>query len=464
MSTPTATPHLFLILESRRPHALSARYSLAEVDEVVIGRGKTRSVERRAEDGIRRLIVRVPDPWMSSTHARIQRRATLCTFADENSTNGSVINGAPASSVTLKDNDIIELGQTFFLYRSSVRTTKQEPPYLDASEITAPEGLLSLIPTLAQRFAELAQVVKSNTSVVILGQSGTGKEVIAKASHKLSGRAGSFVAVNCGALPDSLVESEFFGHKKGAFSGASDDRRGLVLAADRGTLFLDEIGDLPLNSQAALLRVLQEREVTPVGATSPIPVDFRLVCATHRNMEALVEDGSFREDLLARLAGFIIDMPSLDQRKEDMGILIGVLLGKLNEERDSTAEIALSNDVARALLAYNWPRNIRELRTCLQTAIALAGNRMVELDHLGPTVRQALDEQHSQDREATPTGRDSRQPLSPEQEHRRAQLIQLLREHQGNISAVARAMGKVRSQVQRWIKRYGLDAESFRTQ
>ncbi len=461
LSTPTPTPHLFLILESRRPQALSARFSLAEIDEVILGRGKARSVERRVEDGIRRLIIRIPDPWMSSTHAKIQRRATICTFADERSTNGSVVNGAPATSVTLRDGDIIELGQSFLLYRSAIRISQQEPQYLDATDLEAPEGLVSLIPELSKRFAELAQIVKSNTSVVILGQSGTGKEVIAKASHKLSGRPGSFVAVNCGALPDSLVESEFFGHKKGAFSGASDDRRGLVLAADKGTLFLDEIGDLPLTSQAALLRVLQEREVTPVGATSPVPVDFRLVCATHRNMEALVKDGAFREDLLARLAGFVIDMPSLANRKEDLGVLIGTLLGHLNEERGSKQDIALSNDAARALMVYQWPRNIRELRTCLQTALALATDNMIELEHLSPPVRKALEDHGKKDTQSGP--QTARPQLSAEQEHRREQLIQLLREHQGNISAVARTMGKARSQIQRWLRRYRIDADSFKS-
>lgn len=466
LSTPTPTPHLFLILESRRPQALSARFSLGEVDEVTLGRGKSRSVERTVVDGVRRLIIQIPDPWMSSTHAKIRRRATICTFSDANSTNGSVVNGAPASSVTLRDGDIIELGQSFLLYRSAICISKQEAPYVDATEIDAPEGLISLIPELSKRFEEMAQIVKSNTSVVILGQSGTGKEVIAKASHKLSERPGGFIAVNCGALPDSLVESEFFGHKKGAFSGASDDRRGLVLAADKGTLFLDEIGDLPLSSQAALLRVLQEREVTPVGATSPIPVDFRLVCATHRNMEELVDEGQFREDLLARLAGFIIEMPSLANRKEDLGVLIGTLLGHIDREtrgdreREDGSGVTLSNDAARALMVYHWPRNIRELRTCLQTALALAGDDMIELEHLSPPVRMALQEKGKDRDEAGPV--DDGPKLSPEQEHRRQQLINLLREHKGNISAVARSMGKVRSQVQRWIKRYGLDAESFR--
>src|SRR5262249_43364073 len=159
----------------------------------------------------------------------------------------------------------------------------------------------------------------STIPVQVRGDSGTGKELVSREVHRRSARTGAFVAVNCGALPTGLVESELFGFRKGAFSGATEDREGLVRAASAGTLFLDEIGDLPAPSQAAFLRVLQERAVLPVGGTSPIPVDFRLISATHRNLDELAANGKLREDLLARLSGFRIDLPRLKHRLEDLG-------------------------------------------------------------------------------------------------------------------------------------------------
>lgn len=460
VSAPTPTPHLFLILESRRIDALSARYSLGEVDEVVLGRGKTRSIHREVVDGIRRMIVRVPDPWMSSMHARIERRyATQFILADTNSTNGTMVNGIEIETRTLQDGDIIELGQTFFLFRAAVLTTDVDVQDLDAANLGGPEGLKSLLPSLAFRFFQLTQVVQSSMSVVILGPTGTGKEVVARAVHDLSGRTGAFVPVNCGALPHSLVESQFFGHRKGAFSGATEDREGLVVAAHRGTLFLDEIGDLPLSSQAALLRVLQEREVTPVGAIKPMPVDFRLVCATHRDMEDLVDRGVFREDLLARLSGFVMELPPLRERKEDLGVLMAHVLRRLVTDR--AQDIVFHNKALRALLFYDWPRNIRELYTCLEPAIALAARGIIEVEHLSEPVRRAFDNPVVRRTVSRPRIVEA-PPLSEEAADRRERLIQLLREHSGNVSAVARSMGKARSQVQRWLKRYGLDATVFR--
>ena len=457
-SRPTPTPHLFLILESRRVQALSARYNLSDVDQVILGRGKTRGIYRDVVDGVRRLVVRVPDPWMSSMHARIERRyAALYTVIDTRSTNGTLVNGGEVDSKPLEDGDIIELGQTFFLFRASLPTTELDAHDLEAGEMGGPEGLRSLIPPLAYRFFQLTQIVKTPMSVVLLGATGTGKEVVARAVHDLSGRPGDFVPVNCGALPGALVENQFFGHRKGAFTGATEDRDGLVLAAHRGTLFLDEIGDLPLSSQAALLRVLQEREVTPVGATKPIAVDFRLVCATHRDMEDLVERGIFREDLYARLSGFMVELPLLRERKEDMGLLVAHALRRLAAGRETP--VMFHNKAVRALFAYHWPRNIRELYTCLEPALALADRGLIELEHLSDPVRRAFVS-------GFPREGKSNAPLSAalssEALNRRATLVELLREHDGNVSAVARTMGKVRSQVQRWLKRYGLDPTQFR--
>jgi sigma-54 dependent transcriptional regulator, acetoin dehydrogenase operon transcriptional activator AcoR len=264
---------------------------------------------------------------------------------------------------------------------------------------------------------------------------------VARAVHALSGRRGAYLAVNCGALPDTLVESELFGHKKGAFSGAVEDRPGLVRAADHGTLFLDEVGDLPLPSQAALLRVLQEEEVLPVGATRALPVDLRVVVATHRDLPALVKDGRFRADLYARLAGWELELPVLADRKEDLGIIIAALLARLAPGRP---DIAFSQSAARALVQHEWPLNVRELEQALAAALALARDQVIDLPQLPEALRSPVQPR------ANPA------PLTEEDARRREQLAALLAEHQGNISAVARAMGKARMQIQRWIKRYNL--------
>jgi DNA-binding NtrC family response regulator len=255
--------------------------------------------------------------------------------------------------------------------------------------------------------------------------------------HEASRRTGAFVAVNCAALPAGLVESELFGHKRGAFSGAIADAPGLVLASTGGTLFLDEIGDLPPPAQAALLRVLEEHEVRAVGATTPSAVDLRVVAATHRDLDALVEDTQFREDLVARLAGFELELPALVDRRVDLGLMLTEIL-------PPTAQLAAAT--ARALFAYAWPRNVRELARALERAVALAGAAELAPAHLPDEVATARFEI----------------PAMPEADTRRDELVVLLEKHRGNVSKVAGELGKLRQQVQRWLKRYGLDAARYK--
>jgi transcriptional regulator of acetoin/glycerol metabolism len=246
--------------------------------------------------------------------------------------------------------------------------------------------------------------------------------------------------VNCGAIPENLVESELFGYRKGAFTGALEDRPGLVRSADGGTLLLDEIGDLPLSAQAALLRVLQEDEVTPVGGTRPQKIDLRIVAATHRELQALARERKFRDDLLARLSGFVVRLPPLRERREDLGLLTAAIL------RKASVETPLSVEAARALLAYDWPGNVRELEKALQSAAVLSEGEAIELEHLPELLH---------------TPKESG-PLGAEEQGRRDELVTLLRQYAGNVTQVARKMGKARQQIQRWLRRYGLDALHFR--
>jgi transcriptional regulator with GAF, ATPase, and Fis domain len=260
--------------------------------------------------------------------------------------------------------------------------------------------------------------------------------------HALSGRAGPLVAVNCAALAPTLLESQLFGHKKGAFSGANDDAPGLVRAADRGTLFLDEIGELPLAAQAALLRTLAQGQVLPVGGTSAVPVDLRVVCATNRDLKAMAAAGTFRGDLLARLQGLVFELPPLRERLPDLGLLVSALVRRHSPEPE---KVRLEPDAARALARYRWPFNVRELDQTLAAALLLAGSGPVALAHLPEELR---DGPHTP---VTP------QLFGAEEQELRARLVALLVEHGGNLSAVARVLGKGRTQIVRWVQRFGID-------
>jgi len=417
---------------------------------VTIGRGDSLSMERREKDRVTVLRIGIPDPRMSSAHARLQSVLGRWVIEDAGSKNGTLVDGKRVKSATLADGALLEVGHSFLLYREALPASG--PGVLDARELRpAAPGLATLSPALSAQLDRLALVARSRVPILIQGETGTGKEVIASAVHQLSGRPGPFVAVNCGALPATLVESELFGYRKGAFSGAMDDRPGLVRSSEKGTLLLDEIGDLPLLAQAPLLRVLQQEEVLPVGATHPVKVDLRVVASTHRDLEALVGEERFRSDLFARLSGFTLSLPPLRERREDFGLLIAALLRKLAGE--AADGVTFSPEAARALLLHRWPLNVRELEKCLSGAIVLARAGRIELEHL-------------------PTSLQTRQPSAgttppaSKQEKERSRhdnLVALLRQHGGNVTAVARAMGKERTQVQRWLRRLGIDPISFRS-
>jgi transcriptional regulator with GAF, ATPase, and Fis domain len=287
---------------------------------------------------------------------------------------------------------------------------------------------------------------------MLQGETGTGKELAARALHVWSGRAGPFVAVNCGALPEQLAESELFGVRRGAYTGAVEDRPGLIRASSGGTLLLDEVGELPAALQVKLLRVLQEHEVQPVGAAQPVRVDLRVVTATHRDLAALVEEETFRGDLFGRLTGLEVELPPLRDRRVDLGLLIPKLLRRAGADPG----VRFSREAGRALFRWSWPHNVRELEKALALAVALAGHGRLELAHLPEPVRTA-----PEPRLDPMAGRTTR-PLSEADVTRRTELIELLRAHHGNVSAVARQLGVARMQIQRWCRRFHLDPASFR--
>jgi transcriptional regulator with GAF, ATPase, and Fis domain len=416
---------------------------LAELSGVALGRGG----DRKAELSGTELTVRVPDKWMSSRHARIEPSFGRWVLTDTESKNGTIVDGHATKRAVLTDGSLIELGHTVFIFFERMPIDAEAPPIVELAAEQPIPGLATLVPSWSVELTRLRQIASSEIPMLIEGDSGTGKEVMARAIHGLSGRAGAFVPVNCGALPESLVESELFGYKKGAFSGAMSDHPGLVRAADGGTLFLDEIGDLPPSSQAALLRVLQEREVMPVGGTRAVPIDLRVVAATHRDLDDMVADNSFRHDLFARLAGFRVQMPSLAERRGDLGLLIGALFAQQFPADHPGFDV----DAARLLFRYPWPLNVRELEQALATAKVLAGATAILTEHLPDTVRSGR-----------PPGAPRPVILSEVDQKVRDQVVAAMREHQGNVSAVARALDKDRKQIQRWIKRFGLDPTSYR--
>ena len=225
----------------------------------------------------------------------------------------------------------------------------------------------------------ISRVAPSESAVLLLGESGTGKELAAHAVHRASHRAdGPFVPVDCSGLTESLFESELFGHEKGAFTGAHSRKQGLVEAARGGTLFLDEIGDVPLNLQVKLLRLLETGTFRRVGSVEPQQAEFRLVCATHRGLQAMVEDGSFRRDLFYRISAFPIELPSLKSRLEDLPLLVEALLERISPNR----RMQITNDAMNCLMAYSYPGNIRELRNIMERALLLADSDEITCDHL----------------------------------------------------------------------------------
>jgi transcriptional regulator with PAS, ATPase and Fis domain len=438
-------------MECARPLAGGARISLANVDEVLLERADKRLVERRRVDGKVTLRVGVSDKRMSSGHARIVLGSGRVEIADLGSTNGTLVQGARIERALLTSGQVFELGQTLFMYGEIEERPAWQVRDVDYEAAPAePPGLATLDPLHAGRLARLKRIGISGVTVMLLGETGTGKEVLARAVHTLSRRPGPFVAVNCGAIPPTLLESQLFGHVEGAFSGASRNEPGLVRSAQSGTLFLDEIGDLPPASQAALLRMLQEGEVLPVGATRPVRVDVRVVSATHCPLAELMDSGKFRRDLYARLAGFVYDLPPLRDRCMDLGLLVAALLRSPKVRGGEALRFAI--DAGRALARYEWPLNVRELEQCLVASSVLADEAIVRLEDLPASL---------QDASAPPSSPDAGDTADRDEAIRRELLLRLA-EHRGNVSEVARAMGKARQQIQRWIRRFGIEVDALR--
>ncbi|MBS1146206.1 MAG: Two Component Transcriptional Regulator, Fis family [Proteobacteria bacterium] len=292
--------------------------------------------------------------------------------------------------------------------------------------------------------ARIAKLARTQAPVHIAGESGSGKELAARLIHRLGSRANQpFVAVNCGAIPETLMESEFFGYRKGAFTGAEADRNGFFQAADGGTLFLDEVADLPLSMQVKLLRVLQEKKVRKVGATAEEAIDVRIVSATHQNLAALVEAGRFRQDLYYRLNVIDLLMPSLRERVEDIPEMARFLLNKLGG-----ADVKLDRDAEKALCAYAFPGNVRELENTLERALALCDNHHIRAAdlNLAPALPAS---------QAAPGSKYPLQDYLDQME--RAAILEALEQTRFNKTAAARVLGVTFRSLRYRLERLGIE-------
>jgi two-component system response regulator HydG len=298
-------------------------------------------------------------------------------------------------------------------------------------------------------YDQLAQIADSDASVLIRGESGTGKELVAKALHHRSRRGEKpFVAVNCAALPDTLLESELFGHVKGAFTDARTDRRGLFLQAEGGTLFLDEIGEMPLAMQAKLLRALEEGLVRPVGSEKEVAFDARVLAATNRDLETAAEEGRFRKDLYFRIDVIQIDLPPLRARGAD-ALLLAQHFIEVCAARAKKQIQGLSEGVGEKLLAYSWPGNVRELRNAIERAVALTRFDRLTLDDLPEKVRDYRSSQ-------VVIGGGDPADLAPLEEVERKYILHVLDSMQGNRTLASRALGLDRKTLYRKLRQYGV--------
>ena len=376
------------------------------------------------------------DPFISAYHCRIRYDGQRWRIEDLDSTNGTLVNGLRVRGAELPSEARIGLGQVILTFSS------RSP----ASGVTPRHGMIAVSSAMRGVFQWVERFADAEEPVLVVGASGTGKEGVSRALHDASSRRrGPYLALNCGALASSIIESELFGHVKGAFTGATHEKKGAFEAASGGTLFLDEIGELPLELQPKLLRVLETKTVRRVGGTHEISVNPRIVAATHRNLEELVEQGLFREDLFHRLFVLTIPIPPLAERPDDVEALARHFL-----ETQSAEPKTLEPGALEVLRGYRWPGNVRELRNVLVRAVLTTD---------GPRIR-ASDLQFSRDAFVTRS-----RPRSPYEARRegledpaeRAQLETAIEQAGGNRAAAARRLGMSKSTFYDKVRRLGLD-------
>jgi len=412
------------VLHSHDPRLRERRIPLG--DRLTFGRQEGEDVDLALDDA-----------RVSRRHATIRRTSQDgYEIEDHGSTNGTFVDGARVRACALDEGAIVRVGETVFELVVDVEV---------ATAIEDPE-IIGCSPALAATLAVVDRVAATAAAVLVVGETGVGKELIARRIHRLSGRTGPLVPVNCGAIPANLMESALFGHKKGAFTDATTDSAGTFAAAHGGSLFLDEIGVMPLELQPKLLRVLETREFTPLGTTTLRRVDVRLIAATNVDLRAEGEAGRFRRDLYARLAEYTVEVPPLRRRRADILLLARHFLGALAPKRTLTWTAAF----AEALVLQPWTMNVRELRAAMQ--------HVVLEDPEAQVLKTALLPRWTQSRpavESAPAPPAARPPT-------REELEAALTRCGGNVAQVAQLFGRSRMQLYRWLEKFDLVAEKYR--
>jgi DNA-binding NtrC family response regulator len=427
------------------------------------------------------------DDTVSRYHCKITQEDNGYVLIDQRSTNGTFINKVRIREAFLKPGSIVSVGQSQLRFNA-----REEEVEITPSPSDRCAGLIGGNPRMREIYSIIEKIAPTATTVVIDGETGTGKEVVAQAIHSLSPRArNDLVVFDCGAVPPNLIESELFGHEKGSFTGAVMTRQGLFEQADGGTLFLDELGELPLDLQPKLLRALEQREVRRVGSAKAAKVDVRIIAATNRNLEDEVRAGRFRQDLFYRLSVVRLHLPALHDRVDDIPLLIQHFLeiGAFNRKPNAPPVRGVSREALAALQAYPWPGNVRELVNVVERAVSFCDHDLIQLSDLPDYIRTAKlppPREILPRRAATsPMSRDSTPlvsmnpnapaPTPPDEllaegvtfkdakerwvaAFERDYILQLLRRNNGNISHAARAADIDRKYFRKLMKKYDIEA------
>ena len=431
------TPVLLMLGTAENPGLPAARRFALVRDGLEIGRRPSDEAESQGA------ALAIVDALVSSRHARIIRQSGgEYALEDLGSKNGTFLDNVRiADQARLRNGSLLFFGNHVAVFRMVSALE------LDAikADLVAPLGPVpTCSPVLALACDRLRRLASADGEILLLGETGVGKEVYARAVHQLSQRRGRFVAINCGAIPRDLVESELFGYRQGAHSTAHQAKAGLIEEAEGGTLFLDEIGEMTEEAQIKLLRFLQDRELTPLGSTRPRKIDVRIVAATNRAGDTSRTPGGLRDDIIGRLGAAPLYLPPLRSRIEDLGALAAHFLRAASTR-------AFEQPAFRALALYQWPLNIRELEKIVSTAAVLTGGtRPISLRDLPEPIARA-------GAAAAPTPR-----RAPGSSPTPAQLEELLRRYHGNVADVSRELGKHRAAVWRWMKKWGIGVEKYR--
>ncbi|MBI5543276.1 MAG: sigma 54-interacting transcriptional regulator [Deltaproteobacteria bacterium] len=391
-------------------------------------------------------MLELPDSWASSQHALLEPTPEGgYQIVDQGSRNGTLVSGQRIQTAPLRDRDLVEIGHTLLCYRRIEERLAR--PLLAAPEGVRLGPTFTRCPELAELVRQLEAIASTREPVLVMGETGSGKEIVARALHELSRRTGAFRAIDCGAIPEGLLESVLFGHRRGAFTGAQEPRTGELVLADGGTLLLDEIANMGEASQAKFLRCLETGLVTPLGTAEGLSTDVRVLAATNRDI--LADGRGFRPDLLSRLTGFVARLPPLRERREDLGVLTRFFLRECG-----VAKASIRTAAARRLFCSGFPGNVRQLRAVLRSASVLAGEGPIELSHLPPP--EAFKAVPDAEATVAADGAAPRPKPGP------PEIVAALERAGGNVVQAARDLSVHPRQLYRWMERAEIDPERYR--